>query len=98
MLFRSSADDTADADLELLEREAARARAAQWATAHAHDRGGSPDSPDALAALLEAARTAMALLEEARTAVALLEVARTATVADGSMESAAFTGSVALSP
>ena len=38
-----SADDTADADLELLEREAARARAAQWAAAHAHERGGSPD-------------------------------------------------------
>ena len=38
-----SADDTADADLMLLEREAARARAAQWAAAHAHERGGSPD-------------------------------------------------------
>ena len=38
-----SADDTADADLELLEREAARARAAQWAAAHAHERGGSLD-------------------------------------------------------
>ena len=38
-----SADDTADADLELLEREAARARAAQWAAAHVHERGGSPD-------------------------------------------------------
>ena len=35
-----SVDDTADANLELLEREAARARAAQWA-AHAHERGGS---------------------------------------------------------
>ena len=34
----------------------------------------------------------------ARTAVALLEEARMATVADGSMESATFTGSVALSP
>ena len=53
---------------------------------------------DAPAALLEEARTAVALLEEARTAVALLEEVRTATVADGSMESAAFTGSVALSP
>ena len=40
----------------------------------------------------------MVLLEEARTAEALLEEARTTTVADGSMESAAFTGSVALSP
>ena len=49
-------------------------------------------------ALLEEARTVAALLEEARTAVALLEEARTATVADGSMESVAFTGSVALSP
>ena len=49
-------------------------------------------------ALLEEACTAAALLEEARTAVALLEGVCTATVADGSMESAAFTGSVALSP
>ena len=39
----------------------------------------------------------MALLE-VRMAVALLEEARTTTVADGSMESATFTGSVALSP
>ena len=38
-----AADDNADADLELLEREAARGRAAQWAAAHAHERGGSPD-------------------------------------------------------
>ena len=66
---------------------------------------------DALAALLEEARTAVALLGQPRTPtsaaaaqtgadapVALLEEARTATVADGSMESAAFTGSVALSP
>ena len=49
-------------------------------------------------ALLEEARTVAALLEEARTAVALLEEACMATVVDGSMESAAFTGSVALSP
>ena len=47
---------------------------------------------DALAALLKA------LLVEARMAAALLEEARTTTVADGSMESAAFTGNVALSP
>ena len=53
---------------------------------------------DAPVALLEEARTAAALLEVARMAVALLEEARTATVADGSTESAAFTGSVALSP
>ena len=38
-----SADDSADADLELPEAEAARERAAQWAAAHAHERGGSPD-------------------------------------------------------
>ena len=38
-----SADDSADADLEPLEREAARGRAAQWAAAHAHERGDSPD-------------------------------------------------------
>ena len=38
-----SADDSADADLELLGREAGRARAAQWAAAHAHECGGSPD-------------------------------------------------------
>ena len=49
-------------------------------------------------ALLEEARTAAALLEEVRMAVALLEEARMATVVDGSMESSAFTGSVALSP
>jgi len=66
---------------------------------------------DALAALLEEARTAVALLGQPRTPtsaaaaqtgadapVALLEEARTATVADGSMESAAFTGSVTLPP
>ena len=66
---------------------------------------------DALAALLEEARMAVALLGQPRTPTsavvaqtgvdapaALLEEARTATVADGSMESAAFTGSVALSP
>ena len=55
---------------------------------------------DAPAALLVEARTAAVLLEEARTAAVLLEEARTAAalVADGSMESAAFTGSVALSP
>ena len=64
-----------------------------------------------LAVLLEEARTAVALLGQSRTPtsaaaaqtgadapVALLEEARTATVADGSMESPAFTGSVALSP
>ncbi|XP_066311462.1 uncharacterized protein [Miscanthus floridulus] len=38
-----SVDDSADADLELLGREAARAQAARWAAAHAHERGGSPD-------------------------------------------------------
>ena len=38
-----SADDSADVDLELLGREAARARAVQWAAAHVHERGGSPD-------------------------------------------------------
>ena len=66
---------------------------------------------DALAALLEEARTAVALLGQPRmpTSVAaaqtgtdalaaLLAEAHTATVADGSMESAAFTDSVALSP
>ena len=66
---------------------------------------------DALAALLDEARTAVALLGQPRTPTsaaaaqtgadapaALLEEARTATVADGSMESVAFTGSVALSP
>ena len=68
----------------------------------------APTGADAPVALLEEARTAVALLEEARmaaafleearTAVVLLEEARTATVADESMESTAFTGSVALSP
>nr|CCI55340.1 PH01B019A14.9 [Phyllostachys edulis] len=38
-----SADDSADADLEPLEKEAARGRVAQWATAHAHERGGGPE-------------------------------------------------------
>ena len=51
-----------------------------------------------MAATQTGADALAALLEEARTAVALLEEARTATVADRSMESATFTGSVALSP
>jgi hypothetical protein len=38
-----AADDSVDADLELLERKASRGRAAQWAATHAHERGGSPD-------------------------------------------------------
>ena len=38
-----AADDSADPDLELLERDAARRRAAQWAAVHAHERGRSPD-------------------------------------------------------
>ena len=54
--------------------------------------------PTSVAAAQTGADALAALLEEARTTVALLEEARTATVADGSMEIAAFTGSVALSP
>ena len=38
-----AADDSADPELELLERDAARRRAAQWAAVHAHERGHSPD-------------------------------------------------------
>jgi hypothetical protein len=38
-----SADDSTDADLELLEREAARGPAAQWAAAYSHEHGSSPD-------------------------------------------------------
>ena len=60
-------------------------------------RSGQPRTPTSAAAAQTGADAPAALLE-ARTAVALLEEARTATVADGSMESAAFTGSVALSP
>jgi hypothetical protein len=82
-----AADDSANADLELLEREASPGRAAQWAAVHAHERGGSPDRRRHAAALLKEACTTMALLEEARMAAA-----------DGSTESAAFTDSVALSP
>lgn len=52
----------------------------------------------ALTVLLEEARTTVALLEEVRTAVALLEEAQTTWAADGSVESAAFTGGVTLSP
>jgi len=37
-----AADDSADPDLELLERDAACRRAAQWAAVHAHERGRSP--------------------------------------------------------
>ena len=59
---------------------------------------GQPRTPTSAAAAQTGADAPVALLEEARTAAALLEEARTATVADGSMESAAFTGSVALSP
>ena len=56
---------------------------------------------DALAALLEEPCTptsAAAAQTGADAPAALLEEARTAMVADGSMESATFTGSVALSP
>ena len=38
-----TADDSADLDLELLERDVACRRAAQWAAAHAHERGRSLD-------------------------------------------------------
>ena len=57
-----------------------------------------PRTPTSVAAAQTGVDAPAALLEEARTAATLLEEARTTTVADGSMESAAFTGSVALSP
>ena len=57
-----------------------------------------PRTPTSAAAAQTGADAPAALLEEARTAVALLEEVRKATVADESMESAIFTGSVALSP
>ena len=59
---------------------------------------GQPRTPTSAAAAQTGADAPVALLEKARTAAALLEEARTAMVADGSMEVAAFTGSVALSP
>ena len=59
---------------------------------------GQPRTPTSAVAAQTGADAPVALLEEARTTAALLEEARTATVADGSMESATFTGSVALSP
>ena len=59
---------------------------------------GQLRTPTSVAVAQTGAGAPSVLLVEARTAAALLEEARTATVADGSMESAAFTGSVPLSP
>jgi hypothetical protein len=92
-----STDDSADVDLDLLEREAAQGRVAQWAAAHAHKRDGSPDRRGCADGAPRGGAHGGGAPGRGAHGGGTPEEACTA-VAYGSMESAAFTGDAALSP